>query len=79
MDRMFWVATAERALKTIAQTLLSLWLVGDSMFNALHVDWLNALGVALGAGLVSVAMSVAGAKLVGPEGSPSWVDERGPR
>lgn len=79
MDKKFWIATAERALKTIAQTLLSLWLVGDVAFNVMQVDWLNALGVAVGAGVVSVLMSVGGATLVGPAGSPSWVDEPGSR
>jgi hypothetical protein len=77
VDRKFWIATAERAVKTVAQTLLSLWLVGDGVFNVLGVDWLTALGVGLGAGLVSVLMSLGGASLIGPVGSPSWVDEPG--
>jgi hypothetical protein len=65
----FWKAAAERALRTVAQVLLSLW-VSDGVFNALSIDWLNALGVALGAALISVLMSMVPA---GPEGSPSWV------
>lgn len=79
MDRKFWIATAERALKTVAQTLLSLLLVGEDALNLLQVDWLNVLSVAAGAGAVSVLMSVVGAGVIGPAGSPSWVREPGQR
>lgn len=65
----FWKAAGERAIRTLAQSLLSLWLAGD-VFNVLNVDWLNALGVSLGAALISVLMSLVP---TGPEGSPSWV------
>lgn len=68
----FWKAAAERAIRTMAQVLLSLW-ISDGVFNALSVDWLNALGVALGAALISVLMSLVPA---GPEGSPSWVEDK---
>lgn len=68
----FWKAAGERALRTVAQTLLSLW-VGTGVFNAFDVDWLQALGVALGAGVLSVLMSLVP---TGPEGSPSWVEDR---
>lgn len=54
----FWKDAGERAVKTIAQTLLALWLVGDVAFNALSVDWGEALGVALGAGVISVLTSL---------------------
>lgn len=67
--RMFWQAAAERAIRTMAQTLLALWL-SDDVFNVLSVDWLNALGVALGAAVFSLLMSLVPA---GPDGSPSWV------
>ncbi|WP_222131233.1 holin [Pseudonocardia sp. C8] len=36
---MFWKDAAERALKTAAQALLSIWLVGDVAFDLLSVDW----------------------------------------
>lgn len=65
----FWKAAGERALRTVAQVLLALW-VSDGVFNALSVDWLNALGVALGAAVISLLMSMVPA---GPDGSPSWV------
>jgi hypothetical protein len=68
----FWKAAGERALRTVAQVLLALW-VSDGVFNALSVDWLNALGVALGAAVISLLMSMVPA---GPAGSPSWVEDR---
>lgn len=67
----FWKAAGERALRTLAQSLLSLWLAGD-VFDAFHVDWAQALGVGLGAALISVLMSLVPA---GPSGSPSWVQD----
>ncbi len=67
----FWKAAAERALRTVAQVLLSLW-VGSGAFNAFSIDVFEALGVALGAALISVLMSIVPA---GPEGSPSWVKD----
>lgn len=70
----FWKATAERALKTLAQTMLALWLVGDKMFNLFDVDWRGALGVGLGAMLISVLTSM-GSAGVGPAQSPSLVAE----
>lgn len=57
----FWADTAERAVKTVAQTVLSLWLVGDQLFNILTVDWTVTAGVAIGAGVISVLTSVVSA------------------
>lgn len=71
----FWKATAERAIKTVAQALLSMWLVGD-VTGLLEVDWVQVLSIAGGAGLASVLSSLVGASLVGPPGSPSWVVDR---
>lgn len=65
----FWKAAGERALRTVAQVLLALW-VGSGPLNAFDIDWVQSLGVALGAAVVSVLMSMVPA---GPEGSPSWV------
>ncbi len=65
----FWKAAAERALRTVAQVLVAMW-VGVGPLNVLQVDWVQALGVAGGAALVSVLMSMIPA---GPSGSPSWV------
>jgi len=54
----FWADAAERATKTVAQALLALLVVGDQALNILTVNWTQALGVAAGAGLISVLMSV---------------------
>lgn len=73
---MFTIAFAkdagERAVKTAAQALLSLWLVGDVAFNVLTVDWPTALGVAAGAAVVSVLMSIV-SSAVGDTGTASLV------
>ena len=53
----FWRAAVERAIKTFAQTLVSLW--GAGAFNIMKVEWQEALGVAGGAALLSVLTSVA--------------------
>jgi Putative lactococcus lactis phage r1t holin len=68
----FWAATAERAGKTVAQTLLALW--GGTALNALSINWATAAGLGLGAGILSVLTSVASLP-VGPPFSPSLVQE----
>jgi hypothetical protein len=68
----FWKATAERALKTLAQTLLSVVVVGGVVLNIFTVDWMNALGIGLGAMLVSVLTSIL-SSFVGSSDSPSLV------
>ncbi len=70
----FWKNTAERAIKTMAQALLSLWLVGN-VFNVLDVDWGQSLGVAGGAAVASVLSSLIGGGLIGPPGSPSFTTD----
>lgn len=67
----FWKDAAERAIKTIAQTLLALWLVGDVAFNALSVDWTEALGIAVGAAILSVLTSIVSAGAVTNSVSPA--------
>ena len=72
----FWRAAAERALKTAAQVLLVF--LGADVVNVFKVDWGHALGITLGAALLSVLMSMASAQ-VGPEkGTPSLVGEPPP-
>lgn len=51
-------ATAVRALKTAAQTMLAV--VGTGMVGILDVDWANCLSVTLMATLLSVVTSIAG-------------------
>lgn len=60
----FWKDAAERAIKTIAQTLLALWLVGDLAFNALSVDWAEAFGISVGAAILSLLTSIVSANAV---------------
>lgn len=71
----FWRAAFERAIRTVAQTLLALWLVGDVALNALNVNWGEALGVSLGAALVSLLTSVA-ASAANPATGPSFGTEK---
>ena len=71
--RVFWMETADRAVRTLAQTMLALWVVGDQMLNVFEFDWANAAGVGLGALVVSVANSLLAAK-VGHEGTPSLIN-----
>lgn len=59
----FWADASERALKTVAQAILSLWIVGDQLFNLVSVDWTQTLGVALGAGVISILTSIISASV----------------
>lgn len=74
-DRTFWLAATERAVKTLAQTMLALWVVGDQILDVFKVDWVSSIGVGLGALLVSFLTSVVSVG-VGPSHSPSLVAER---
>ena len=75
--RTFWTATAERAVKTLAQALLAALTVGQAAgavgVDVLSVDWATAASLAVGAALLSVLTSVASGP-VGPADSPSLVD-----
>jgi hypothetical protein len=73
MDKLsFWKDTAERSVKTFAQTLVALWTVSGPL-DIVSVDWKASLGVAVGAAVVSVLTSLASSQ-VGPNpGSPSAV------
>ena len=59
----FWVATAERAVKTVAQTGLSFFVIGTT--GLLDLDWAALGSVAGAAGVASVLMSVASAGVNG--------------
>ena len=69
----FWKSAGERALRTFAQVLLSLIVVGETGF--MDVDWVQAGSVAGLAALASVLMSVV-ATGVGDKGSASLVRDR---
>lgn len=66
----FWKQSAERAVKSAAQSLLGLWALDG--FNVLNADFTLAGGVAAGAALLSVLTSIVTAG-VGEKGSPSAV------
>jgi hypothetical protein len=55
-NKTFWKDTAERAIKTCAQSLVAVGLSGAT--GVLDVDWKNAVSVALLATLVSVFTSI---------------------
>ncbi len=52
----FWKDTAERAVKTFAQSMAAVLTAGVT--GVLDVDWINALSVCLLATLVSVLTSI---------------------
>ncbi len=57
MDALFWKDAAERAVKTVAQVLLTY--LGADVVNLIGVDYETAAGIAAGAALVSLLTSVA--------------------
>lgn len=61
----FWKQSAERAVKSAAQSLLGLWALDG--FNVLHADFALAGGVAAGAAVLSVLTSIVSL----PFGQPS--------
>ena len=70
-DKVFWIATGERALKTFSQALVALFVAGVTVLN---VDWQQALAVSATAALVSVLTSIASVRLGSFEG-PSLAGE----
>lgn len=69
-SREFWLSTAERALKTLAQTTLAF--IGADSFNVMDPDLKSYVLLCVVPALISVLTSVgSGAAPVGPEGSPS--------
>lgn len=68
----FWVAAAERAVRAFAWAVISVLTVADG-FNAFHANWGDALGVGLGAAVLSLLASIVGSRVNDPE-SPSLVD-----
>ena len=60
--REFWAAAAERALKTVAQSVVAV--LGVGAVGVLSVDWVQTLSVAAAAGLASILTSIADADRV---------------
>lgn len=67
----FWKAAAERAVRTLAQSMIAVLAVGQT--NILTVDWQSALAVAATATVLSLLTSIV-ASGVGNTG-PSLVNE----
>ncbi|MFJ4715269.1 holin [Streptomyces sp. NPDC088785] len=61
----FWKATAERAVRTFAQSLAAVLVAGAT--SLLDVDWAAALGTA-GLATVLAVLTALGAAGVGPHG-----------
>lgn len=68
----FWKATAERAIKTAAQTVLGV-LTAEHIVGVLDVDWTQTGSVAALAALLSVLTSIASAQV--GKGGPSLAGE----
>ena len=60
--RVFWAGAAERALKTMAQSIAAV--LGVGAVGILSVDWVQTLSVAATAGLLSILTSIADADRV---------------
>jgi hypothetical protein len=67
----FWRAAAERAVKTGAQSVLTVYFVGDVALNAFQADWVNMAGIGLGGVALSVLTSLASAA---GDGNPSAIN-----
>ena len=52
------VAALIRAVKTFAQTLITL--IGSDYINIIDIDWIKILGIAGTTALVSILMSITG-------------------
>ena len=69
----FWLGAAERAIKTVAQSLVAV--LGVAGTGLLTVDWVAALSVAGAAGLASLLTSIGSAEHVaGPQPDPTHAD-----
>jgi hypothetical protein len=68
--RRFWIPTAERMIKTFAQTLAAVLVAGGTAMSV--VGWKAALSAAALAAVVSVLTSIGSLK-IGPADSPSVV------
>lgn len=67
-SKRFWRDTAERAVRTFAQSALAT--MGVGAVNVLTVDWQGVLGVGAGAAVISLLMSLASER-VGDPGTAS--------
>lgn len=73
--KMFWKATAERAIKTAAQTAATV--IGGNLVNAWELDYGQVAGLTLGGAMLSVLTSIGSAKVTdtpGPSLGPEVLD-----
>lgn len=74
LNKQFWIASAERAIKTFVQALIAAFGVGQVSgavgVDVAAIDWRGALSLAFSAALLSVLMSV-GSGPIGAANSPS--------
>lgn len=69
----FWKGAAERATKTLAQTLGGYIVVGVT--GILTLDWIGALSVAGASALASVLTSIANPEFVAGDNVPETSDD----
>jgi len=67
----FWLAAAERALKTFAQGFLAL--AAGQAFNVFTAPWGTLLGLSAGMAVLSLLTSTVSAE-IGDKGTPSLVE-----
>lgn len=61
LTKQFWLGETGvlvRAVRTFAQTFISVTVVGGSALALFSVDWKESLSISLGAALVSILMSL---------------------
>lgn len=57
MSKAWWKAAGIRALKTVAQTAVSMITIGQAVID---VNWVNVLSISAVAGVISMLTSIAG-------------------
>lgn len=67
----FWIGAGDRAVKSFAQVLLLMW-GSDAAFDVLEIDVLGAVGVGLGAAVLSLLTSLVSSP-VGDVGTTSFI------
>lgn len=72
--KQFWLGAAERAIKTIAQSLVAV--LGVAGTGLLTVDWVAALSVAGAAGLASLLTSIGSNNFVAGAAQPERADRQ---
>lgn len=72
MNKIFWAATAERAVKTFAQALIAALTMSSIPLDILHANWVGALSLAGGAALLSVCTSLSSIRVSGDPASDSF-------